>query len=142
MISYYKHIQLSICWQWIWLWVNYKTDNPNHTIEICLSFEERNSQIVKFIANCDLHLFSFYDTTFYFKYWNFLYFNFQYAIFLLVIIIVQVALAVLMFVYAESVREALVKSVAKVYEASKTDAASKETFSNIELQVREMKIYF
>ncbi|KAG7306925.1 hypothetical protein JYU34_007034 [Plutella xylostella] len=58
-----------------------------------------------------------------------------YAIFLLVIIIVQVALAVLLFVYSESIREALHKSVDHMFQTAKTDKISRETFSNIEIQL-------
>lgn len=51
------------------------------------------------------------------------------------IIIVQVALAVLLFVYSESIREALHKSVDHMFQTAKTDKISRETFSNIEIQV-------
>lgn len=59
----------------------------------------------------------------------------QYAIFLLVIIIVQVVLAVLMFTYADTMKEALVKSVNGVFDKRATDPAANTVFNNIQQQV-------
>ncbi|XP_013140503.1 PREDICTED: CD63 antigen-like isoform X1 [Papilio polytes] len=58
-----------------------------------------------------------------------------YAIFLLVIIIVQVVLAVLMFTYADTMKEALVKSVNGVFDKRATDPAANTVFNNIQQQL-------
>lgn len=57
-----------------------------------------------------------------------------YAIFLLVIIIVQVALAVLLFAYGESIKSALTTSVRKIFDQRSHDEAAAVTFTNIETQ--------
>lgn len=58
-----------------------------------------------------------------------------YAIFLLVIIIVQVVLAVLMFTYADNIKDALVTSVNKLFDKRSVDPAAATVFSNIEQQL-------
>ncbi|XP_045445659.1 CD63 antigen-like isoform X2 [Melitaea cinxia] len=58
-----------------------------------------------------------------------------YAIFLLVIIIVQVVLAVLMFTYAENIKEALVKSVNSLFDKRAVDPAADTLFNNLQEQL-------
>ncbi|XP_023940420.1 CD63 antigen isoform X2 [Bicyclus anynana] len=58
-----------------------------------------------------------------------------YAIFLLVIIIAQVVLAVLMFTYGESIKNALVQSVNALFDKRATDTSVEAVFSNIEMQL-------
>ncbi|XP_072943644.1 CD63 antigen-like isoform X2 [Epargyreus clarus] len=58
-----------------------------------------------------------------------------YAIFLLVIIIVQVVIAVLMFTYADTIRDALVKSVETLYDKRTQDKVTEELFASIETQL-------
>ncbi|XP_068629364.1 CD63 antigen-like isoform X2 [Battus philenor] len=57
-----------------------------------------------------------------------------YAIFLLVIIIVQVVLAVLMFTYADTIKEGLVKGVNGIFDKRTTDPAVNAVFNNIQTQ--------
>ncbi|XP_047527645.1 CD63 antigen-like isoform X1 [Vanessa atalanta] len=58
-----------------------------------------------------------------------------YAIFLLVIIIVQVVLAVLMFTYADNIKEALVKSVNSLFDKRSIDPAAETVFNNLQEQL-------
>ncbi|CAK1582250.1 unnamed protein product [Parnassius mnemosyne] len=58
-----------------------------------------------------------------------------YAIFLLVIIIVQVVMAVLMFTYGETMKEALVKTVNGVFDKRSSDPAANAVFNNIQEQL-------
>ncbi|XP_013182281.1 PREDICTED: CD63 antigen-like isoform X1 [Papilio xuthus] len=57
-----------------------------------------------------------------------------YAIFLLVIIIVQVVLAVLMFTYAETMKEVLVKGVNGLFDKRSSDPAANAVFNSIQQQ--------
>ncbi|CAH0718793.1 unnamed protein product, partial [Brenthis ino] len=58
-----------------------------------------------------------------------------YAIFLLVIIIVQVILAVLMFTYADNIKDGLVTSMNQLFEKTKVDPAAQTVFNNIQEQL-------
>ncbi|XP_038216045.1 CD63 antigen-like isoform X1 [Zerene cesonia] len=58
-----------------------------------------------------------------------------YAIFLLVVIIMQVVLGVLMFTFADSLKEGLVKSVNTVFDKRATDPAANTVFDNIQTQL-------
>ncbi|GBP26206.1 CD63 antigen [Eumeta japonica] len=60
--------------------------------------------------------------------------RFQYAIFLLVLIIVQVAVAVLLFVYSKDVESVLRNTVASLYHDSRTNDIAKATFNDLETQ--------
>lgn len=58
-----------------------------------------------------------------------------YAIFLLVAIIIQVILAVLVFVYVDNINKGIADSVHHLFQESKTDQVIRESFNNIEIQL-------
>lgn len=63
---------------------------------------------------------------------------FQYAIFLLVIIIIQVALAILLFVYGETIKEGIMSGIGGLYDKRSSPSVDKATiavYENIETQV-------